>query len=262
MMAKNEKEETKKGYQFRIGGFEGPLDLLLFLIKKNEINIYDIPISEITEQYLKYIHYAARIDLDNIIEFYSMAATLIYIKSRMLLPVQGIDLNELIDDPRKELVEKLIEYQKYKKASEILEKNFLEYKDAFYRGSPVFSNEDKFLDVEIFALLGAVKRAFGRVAETQLVEGETFPIEPRIEKINAMLKNREWIFLDDIFFFFSSRRRHTRYISVTGVQTCALPILKTRRKVIEQRFGKAQRTDTNGKPGSAEKYKTKTRKNV
>jgi len=105
--------------RFQIGGFEGPLDLLLFLIKKNEINIYDIPISRITEQYLEYLQYAERVDLENITEFYLMAATLLYIKSRMLLPVE-VDFGEEYEDPRKELVEKLIEYQKIKKLSELI----------------------------------------------------------------------------------------------------------------------------------------------
>jgi segregation and condensation protein A len=104
---------------FRLEKFEGPLDLLLFLIRKAEINIYDIPIASITEQYLEYLKYATRVDLDNITEFYLMAATLIWIKSRMLLPVE-VDLEGELEDPRRELVEKLIEYQKYKKLSELI----------------------------------------------------------------------------------------------------------------------------------------------
>jgi segregation and condensation protein A len=104
---------------FKLGKFEGPLDLLLFLIRKAEINIYDIPIAAITEQYLEYLKYATRVDLDNITEFYLMAATLIWIKSRMLLPVE-VDLEGELEDPRRELVEKLIEYQKYRKLSELI----------------------------------------------------------------------------------------------------------------------------------------------
>jgi segregation and condensation protein A len=106
---------------FKLEKFEGPLDLLLFLIRKAEINIYDIPISAITDQYLSYLKYATRIDLENITEFYLMAATLIWIKSRMLLPVE-VNLDEEIEDPRRDLVDKLIEYQKYKKLSELIAK--------------------------------------------------------------------------------------------------------------------------------------------
>ncbi len=104
---------------FKLEKFEGPLDLLLFLIRKAEINIYDIPIATITEQYLEYLKYATRVDLDNLTEFYLMAATLIWIKSRLLLPVE-VDLENELEDPRRELVEKLIEYQKYKKLSELI----------------------------------------------------------------------------------------------------------------------------------------------
>jgi segregation and condensation protein A len=93
---------------FRLNKFEGPLDLLLFLIKKNEINIYDIPIAQITEQYLDYIAHADALDLDEVSEFQAMAATLILIKSRMLLPVET-DADDEDEDPRQELVERLIE---------------------------------------------------------------------------------------------------------------------------------------------------------
>ena len=105
---------------FRINEFEGPLDLLLFLIKKNEINIYDIPIAKITEQYLDYLAFAAELDLEEISEFQAMAATLLLIKSRMLLPIE-LKEDDDDDDPRQELVERLIEYQKYKKLAGLME---------------------------------------------------------------------------------------------------------------------------------------------
>ena len=116
MAAKSQSEKQ----EFKLETFEGPLDLLLFLIKKSEINIYDIPIATITEQYIEYLNYATKIDLENITDFYLMAATLLYIKSRMLLPVE-FDLSGELEDPRTELVEKLIEYQKFKKLSELIE---------------------------------------------------------------------------------------------------------------------------------------------
>jgi len=112
--------EGESTHNFRLKEFEGPLDLLLFLIKKNEINIYDIPIAQITEQYMQYLAYSTEIDLDDLTEFHALAATLLYIKSRLLLPVE-LDLDDEMDDPRKELVDKLIEYQKYKKLSTLME---------------------------------------------------------------------------------------------------------------------------------------------
>ena len=119
---KHEEQNDEALSAFKVNDFEGPLDLLLFLIKKNEINIYDIPISDITEQYLEYLDYAVSLNLDSLTEFYELAAHLIYIKSKMLLPVE-VDLdNEDIEDPRMELVNKLIEYQKFKKLSVLMEK--------------------------------------------------------------------------------------------------------------------------------------------
>ena len=115
----NAEDDSKQ--KFRLGQFEGPLDLLLFLIKKNEINIYDIPIAEVTEQFLEYLDYAVKTDLDGLTEFYSMAADLLYIKSRMLLPVETVLDDSELEDPRQELVDKLIEYQKYKKLSVLME---------------------------------------------------------------------------------------------------------------------------------------------
>ncbi len=111
--------EGKPHNSFKLQKFEGPLDLLLFLIQKAEVNIYDIPIAQITEQYLEYLSYAAQTDLDNLTDFYSMAAALIYIKSNMLLPVE-VDVSDEFEDPRKELVERLIEYHRYKKYAELI----------------------------------------------------------------------------------------------------------------------------------------------
>jgi len=114
-----DENDSENKVQFQLEGFEGPLDLLLYLIKKSEINIYDIPIAQITEQYLAFLNYITKIDLENLTEFYLMAATLLYIKSQMLLPVET-HWEEDFEDPRKDLVEKLIEYQKYKKLSELI----------------------------------------------------------------------------------------------------------------------------------------------
>ena len=109
-----ENSTAGKGRSFRVNEFEGPLDLLLFLIRKNDVNIYDIPIAGITEQYLEYLRFDTELDLEDLTEFHSLAATLLYIKSRMLLPVE-LEMDDEGEDPRQELVEKLIEYQKFKK---------------------------------------------------------------------------------------------------------------------------------------------------
>ena len=112
--------EVKQDHRnFKLSDFEGPLDLLLYMIRKNEINIYDIPIAQITEQYIDYLREAEAVELEDLTAFHSMAATLLYIKSRTLLPVEMDE--DSGEDPRAELVERLIEYQKYKKLSELME---------------------------------------------------------------------------------------------------------------------------------------------
>ena len=116
-----ETDQAVNSASFKVNNFEGSLDLLLQIIRENGINIYDIPIASITDQYLSYLDYIPA-DLDNLTEFYALAATLLCIKSRMLLPVEEaeIDGEGEIGDPRQELVEQLIEYQKYKKLSDLM----------------------------------------------------------------------------------------------------------------------------------------------
>src|SRR5215510_6946414 len=142
--------------KFRLNEFEGPLDLLLFLIKKNEINIYDIPIAKITEQYLDYLADAIELDLEEISDFQAMAATLLLIKSRMLLPVElNDDLED--EDPRQELVERLIEYQKYKKLTSLMEEKEREAEWVIERKRierPLpFSDEELWEKVDVWDLL-------------------------------------------------------------------------------------------------------------
>ena len=112
-------EKTKRKYT--AGEFEGPLDLLWTLIRESKVNIYDISIAEITDQYLEYLDYAAQTDLSDLSEFYNWAAKLLYIKSRMLLPVEVKYDGDDEEDPRRELVDKLIEYQKFKRLSQLME---------------------------------------------------------------------------------------------------------------------------------------------
>lgn len=140
---------------FKLSEFEGPLDLLLYMIRKDEINIYDIPIAQITEQYIEYINRAETMDLEDITAFYAMAATLLYIKSRTLLPVEMED--ELDEDPRADLVERLIEYQKYKKLSELMEEKEKENewiieRRSLQRDLP-FADDDMWEKVDIWDLV-------------------------------------------------------------------------------------------------------------
>ncbi|MBI4972303.1 MAG: segregation/condensation protein A, partial [Candidatus Omnitrophica bacterium] len=105
-------------YKIKLEIFEGPLDLLLYLVKKDHLNIYDIPITQVTEQYLQYLELMQLLDLNIAGEFLVMAATLMEIKSKMLLPAQEGQIQEEEEDPRGELVRRLLEYEKFKEVAE------------------------------------------------------------------------------------------------------------------------------------------------
>lgn len=197
MAAKSQSDKQ----EFKLGSFEGPLDLLLFLIRKSEINIYDIPIATITEQYIEYLNYATKIDLENITEFYLMAATLLYIKSRMLLPVE-VDLAEELDDPRTELVEKLIEYQKFKKLSELIEAKEQEAEWSIERKSaqPVlpFPDEELWEQVTVWDLLKTFSSILSSFPSERVVDMyEEVSVNEKITLIYELLDSTgEFMFTD------------------------------------------------------------------
>lgn len=162
---KEEGEESSPKRAFAAGEFEGPLDLLWYLIHKSEINIYDIPIAQITEQYLEYLDYAVQTDLGDLSEFYKWAAMLLSMKSRMLLPVEVDWEDDEMEDPRQELVDKLIEYQKFKKLSELMEKqedssewNFERSK--IQRVLPFEERESDWEEVDTWDLLQQMQKLF------------------------------------------------------------------------------------------------------
>lgn len=133
-----------KSYQVKVEGFEGPLDLLLHLINRYEIDIYDIPVSQITDQYMHYIHTMQVLELDLASEYLVMAATLLAIKSQMLLPntavVDDFEESEMEEDPREDLMRRLIEYRKYKQAAEDLKDKELDANRIYTR--PPLRTED------------------------------------------------------------------------------------------------------------------------
>lgn len=177
-------------YKIKLDIFEGPLDLLLHLIKKNEVDIYDIPISVITAQYLEYIELIKEMNLNLAGEFLVMAATLVHIKSRMLLPVPEL-VGEEDDgiDPREELIQRLLEYQRYKEASEDLGCRIRLGRDVFLKGALSRAEGpaegDRPLDVSIFALVEALKDILKRsTGETVLeVSVERFNVADKINHV-------------------------------------------------------------------------------
>jgi segregation and condensation protein A len=169
--------------------FEGPLDLLLHLIKKNEVSITDIPIATITEQYLATLEVMQTFNLDVAGEFLVMAATLIHIKSRMLLPMaDDEDDEEEGTDPRQELVRRLLEYQRFKDAADQLERRELLTRDVFVRS--VAPAEEipapGFREVSVFELLTALKRVLDRLPKDVVHEVMLEKITMR-EKMTLLL---------------------------------------------------------------------------
>ncbi len=188
--------------QFRLDSFEGPLDLLLFLIKKSEVNIYDIPISQITEQYLAYIEYAVSINLDNLTEFYLLASTLLYIKSRMLLPVE-IDFNDEIEDPRQELVDRLIEYQKIKKFSELMARKEEEVEWSIERRKkqrilPFPEDDGLWEKIDVWDLLKTFTSIISSLSSERIIDlYEEVSINEKISLIQELIENKgEFLFTD------------------------------------------------------------------
>jgi segregation and condensation protein A len=193
-------------YAIQLENFEGPLDLLLHLIKKNEMDIYDIPIAVITRQYLAFIDTMKILNLDVAGEFLLMAATLLHIKSKMLLPkIVEEDLEEEEDDPRAELVRRLLEYQKYKEVSETLEHLPQLGRDLFTRVAPepevLEESEAGFAAVGLFDLLAALQDVLKESPEPFVheVSLEQLSIKDRINTILSSLQGHESMAFADLF---------------------------------------------------------------
>lgn len=165
-------------YAIKLDIFEGPLDLLLYLIKKNEIDIYNIPVALITKQYLQYLQIIKSLNLDLAGEYLVMASTLIHIKSKMLLPVpEETSDEEKEEDPRAELVRQLLEYQTFKEAATALEQRPLLERDVFTRSAPIDNpaeksdaDEEELIEVNVFELIEAFHRLVSRLDKRELLE--------------------------------------------------------------------------------------------
>jgi segregation and condensation protein A len=151
-----------EAYTVKVDVFEGPLDLLLHLIKQNQIDIYDIPIALVTEQYLDYIRIMKALDLTIAGEFLVIAATLMYIKSRMLLPTPIEEEEEEAGDPRAELVQRLVEYKRFKEAAVQLSQQALLGVDVFIRPAKEIEAEEGEIEADLFHLIDALRELLTR----------------------------------------------------------------------------------------------------
>ena len=196
-------------YRIKLPAFEGPLDLLLFLIKKNEIDIYDIPIVSVTRQYIDVLHSLRDLDLDIAGEFFVMAATLMEIKSRMLLPrgLAAVDPNATADeiDPRWELVHQLLQYKKFKEAAVKLDELAVFQRDLLARhvSELAVSDSDRPLkSVDRIELWNAFNIVLRRLAEKLVVgqiQDEQVTVSDKMEEILAYIRTHKTFVFTDLF---------------------------------------------------------------
>jgi segregation and condensation protein A len=205
-------ESALEAYPIRLQNFEGPLDLLIHLIKKHEVNIYDIPITLITAQYLEYIDLMKELNLDVAGEFLVMAATLIHIKSRMLLPRPSPEQEDPEEDPREALVRRLLEHQKYKAAAELLHEREIVRSAQWMRPDGRIAElagaaAEPELEVDLFSLLTAFRGVIERAKNRPKVPlpAEHIPIKDRIEQLLARLSETEACGFEDLFGDVSTR---------------------------------------------------------
>ena len=195
-------------YKVQLPVFEGPLDLLLYLIKKEELDIYDIPIAKITDQYLEYIEMMQLLDLNIAGEFLVMAATLMHIKSRMLLPQDPNAEQETVEeDPRAELVRRLIEYKKFKEAASSLADMEKRQKDVFFRvrdpeevKKAVEAADDGF-EANIFDLITAFVKVVKNISKEDFhkVVRDEYTVSQKIHDLYHMLVEKPAVMFTDLF---------------------------------------------------------------
>lgn len=195
------------GYRVELPMFEGPLDLLLHLVQKHELDILDIPIAFVTEKYTAYIRLMDELNIDLASEYLVLAATLIHIKSRMLLPnpprEEEDGEEEAGDDPRADLVRRLLEYQKYKAAAEELAQRSILGKDVFPRGSSVdaLGGNLPLMSVSMFQLIDVFQSVLERTAQTRQheIDFERFSISEKISDISERLERERRLRFEQLF---------------------------------------------------------------
>ena len=231
---------SQEEYKVKLEVFEGPLDLLLYLIKKEELEIHNIPMEKITSQYIQYIELMKMLDLNIAGEFLVMAATLMMIKSRMLLPVEDRpEMEEEEEDPRWDLVRQLVEYKKFKDAALHLEALELRREDIFGRdgAEAVLGKEPDVAlhDVGLFDLISAFSEALKNVKSEELREifAERFTVAEKIEALGDRLRREGKFSLSRMFA--GMRSRHE--IACTFLALLELIRLNQARAVQRETYG-------------------------
>jgi len=199
-------------YTVKLEVFEGSLDLLLHLIKKNELDIFNIPIAQITSDYLNYIKLFRRLNLDFAGEFLVMASTLIHIKSRMLLPFIETVEEEEPEDYQIELAARLLDYEKFKEAASMLKEREIIQRNIYGRLPVIPGEEDYTIEASLFDLVDAFQRVVFRAEEeVREIIQEDIRVEDRVREILNLLENRRFVNFERIF----SGQRTKRLLIVT-----------------------------------------------
>jgi segregation and condensation protein A len=199
-------------YKIHLPAYEGPLDLLLDLIRKQQIEIYDIPIARITQQYLDYLRLMENLDINLAGEFLLMAATLIYIKSKMLLPSDPLQPEGEAEDPRIELVQRLLEHEKFKNAAQMLHQKELIENSTWNRAGIkefLISGQEVEIQVHLFDLVSAFQAVIERAKAKNLleIERDELTVSQVISKLRFIFENSLGaVSLNEIFSSFRSKR--------------------------------------------------------
>lgn len=235
----------------RLDIFEGPLDLLLYLIKKDHLNICDIPIAKVIEQYLQFLEVMKLLDINLASEYLVTAANLINIKSKMLLPRQE-EAQEEEEDPRDELVRRLLEYEKFKDAAEFLRDKEVERNRYFKRPTLDFPAGEVYIEASIFDLISAFKNALKEIPKDVFFEvvKDEFTVEDKIHDLLHLLLVKEKVSLAELF----TSAKNKLEIVVTFLAILELIKLKEIAAIQEELFGSiliARRDTIFAQPGMA-----------
>jgi segregation and condensation protein A len=223
-------------YTIKLLDFEGPLDLLLFFIKRDELDIYDIPIARITKEFLEYVHYLQQLDLEIAGEFLVMAAELMQIKVRLLLPPEPGEEEDA--DPRAHLVQRLVEYKRFKEMSEEMKRredaqmkvNYRGYNSADEHVVEEETSDDLIRDVTFFDLIASFKFAMDRMPKKFIHE---------IEKINVTIEE-QILYIEDFFSrrseatFFEMVKDFTERIRMIVTFLALLEVIRSKKLIIRQ----------------------------
>ncbi len=225
--------------KIKIQNFEGPLDLLFHLIEKSKFNIYDIPINDITDQYMEYLYAMKELNLDIASEFIVMAATLVHIKSKMLLPDKKVDEDSEVD-PREELVTRLIQYKKHKEFADVLKQREIEWSRVYYKFPEAIERKKIYEDVEITVnelvniYCAILENNYNKInKKTQIkdpvIHHEKVSMKQKMKVIIKKLTNKTFVAYSEIFSFKKSTKKEV----VTGF-IAVLELTKQKKVTVKQ----------------------------